>query len=65
MPKTNSRWNLKKRMIVTMMIILRIMAPMMTITERMDPKFPVLNCPIRVEMQTRKTIALMRVRRIV
>ena len=64
-PKTNSRWNLKKSMIVTIIMMLSMIAPVITITEKIFPKFPVLNWDIRVDIQMTKMRALMKVRRIV
>jgi hypothetical protein len=58
-------WNLKKRTIVTRIITLRTIAPVITTTEMIAPAFPVLNCPMRVPKQMRKTKTLMTVRRMV
>ena len=63
--KTSSRWNLKKSTMVTKMTMFKMIDPVMTITVKIEPKFPLLNWPKSVGIQIKKTRALMSVRRIV
>ena len=63
--KTSSRWNLKKRTMVTKITMFKMIDPVMTITVKIEPKFPFLNWPRRVGIQIKKIRALINVRRIV
>ena len=63
--KTSSRWNLRKRKMVTKMTISRMTAAKMTSNVIIMLKFPLPNLLMKTPMEQRKAMKVMRVIRMV